>query len=152
MAIFGKESSQQRTPQSGLDGNVPARGSLIGAKLVLDGKVTGQENVVVEGRVRGEIDLESDLRVGPRGAIEARVHAKTVTVEGAVSGDISADNRVELLSTATVEGNIRAPSIVVAEGAKFRGSVDMSAGRGGDRKGSPEQKENEERIHAANRG
>jgi cytoskeletal protein CcmA (bactofilin family) len=53
------------------------------------------------------------------------VHAKNVTVEGRLNGDVSADDRVELVASATVDGNIKAPKIVVAEGAKFRGSVDM---------------------------
>jgi cytoskeletal protein CcmA (bactofilin family) len=52
-----------------------------------------------------------------------------VTVEGKCTGDISADDRLELVTTAMVEGNLKAPKIVVAEGAKFRGSVDMGSAR-----------------------
>ena len=61
--------------------------------------------------------------------MEATVHARNVTVEGKVTGDISADDRLELVLTATVDGNIRAPKIIVAEGAKFRGSVDMGSAK-----------------------
>ena len=61
--------------------------------------------------------------------VEATVHAKNVTVEGKLTGDVSADDRVELVASATVDGNIKAPKIVVAEGARFRGAVDMGSAR-----------------------
>ena len=86
---------------------------------------------MIEGTVRGKINLQSDLRVGTGARIEAAVHAKNVTVEGKVSGDITADDRLELVVTATVDGNIKAPRIIVAEGAKFRGSVDMGSAKPG---------------------
>ena len=77
--------------------------------------------------MKGEIDLRSDLRIGPSARIEATVHARNVLVEGSVTGDLSADSRVELVATAEVAGNIRSPKIIVAEGAKFRGTVDMGS-------------------------
>ncbi|HEX8618629.1 MAG TPA: polymer-forming cytoskeletal protein, partial [Thermoanaerobaculia bacterium] len=64
---------------------------------------------------------------GTKARIDATVHARNVTVEGRLTGDISADDRVELVASATVDGNIKAPKIVVAEGAKFRGNVDMGS-------------------------
>ena len=84
---------------------------------------------VIEGTVRGKINMRGDLRVGTKARVEATVHAQNVTVEGKLTGDISADDRVELVASATVDGNIKAPKIVVAEGAKFRGSVDMGSAR-----------------------
>ena len=71
----------------------------------------------------------SSLKIGTQARIEAKVHAKNVTVEGKVNGDITADDRVELVASATVDGNIKAPKIIVAEGARFRGSVDMGSAR-----------------------
>ena len=79
--------------------------------------------------MHGKINLSSDLQIGTQARVEATVHAKNVTVEGKVTGDISADDRLELIATATVDGNIKAPKIIVAEGAKFRGSVDMGSAR-----------------------
>lgn len=103
--------------------------TVFGTNVTIDGTVTGSEPVVVEGSVRGKINLTSDLRIGTTARVEATVHAKNVTVEGKVNGDISADDRLELVSGAAVDGNIKAPKIIVAEGAKFRGSVDMGAPR-----------------------
>jgi cytoskeletal protein CcmA (bactofilin family) len=102
-------------------------GTFIGANITIEGTVSGSERMVVEGTVRGKIDLSADLLVGTKARIEATVHARNVTVEGKLTGDVSADDRVELVASATVDGNIKAPKIIVAEGAKFRGSVDMGS-------------------------
>ncbi len=89
--------------------------------------MTGSEPILIEGTVRGKINLTADLRVGTKARVEATVHARNVTVEGKLTGDVSADDRVELVASASVDGNIKAPKIVVAEGAKFRGNVDMGS-------------------------
>lgn len=132
MALFSKDAAPS---QPAARPSVPAQpggtfnGTYIGPNITIDGTVTGSEAVLIEGTVRGKIDMTADLRVGTKARVEATVHAKTVTVEGKLTGDISADERVELVATATVDGNIKAPKIVVAEGAKFRGNVDMGSAR-----------------------
>ncbi|HEX7828963.1 MAG TPA: polymer-forming cytoskeletal protein [Thermoanaerobaculia bacterium] len=129
MALFSKETTpapavpRTNAPQ-------PTGGStFIGANITVDGTVTGSDPMVIEGTVRGKVNVSSDLRVGTKARVEADVHARNVTVEGKVTGNISADDRLELVATSMVEGNLKAPKIVVAEGAKFRGSVDMGAPR-----------------------
>ena len=106
---------------------MPPGATLIGPNVTIEGTLSGSERVVVEGIVRGEINITADLLVGTKARVEATVHARNVTVEGKLNGDISADDRVELVASATVDGNIKAPKIIVAEGAKFRGSVDMGS-------------------------
>lgn len=127
MALFSKEP----TPAPRLDTRTPASpppgGTFIGPNVTIEGTISGSEPIVIEGTVRGNINLAADLRVGTKARLEATVHARNVTVEGKLTGDISADDRVELVASATVDGNIKAPKIVVAEGAKFRGSVDMGS-------------------------
>lgn len=125
MTIFAKETPPQKDPVTRSEPAVAGGSSHIGAKLTLDGTITGEQNLVIEGNVKGKIDLRADLRIGAQARVEATVHARNVLVEGTVVGELSADNRVELVATAVVEGNIRSPKIVVAEGAKFRGTVDM---------------------------
>ena len=132
MALFSKDPAP---PQPAARPNVPSQpggtfnGTYIGPNITLDGTITGNEAVLIEGTVRGKIDMAADLRVGTKARVEASVHAKNVTVEGRLTGDISADDRVELIASATVDGNIKAPKIIVAEGAKFRGTVDMGSAR-----------------------
>src|SRR5258705_1201651 len=104
-------------------------GTLFGSQVTVEGTISGSERVLVEGTVKGKINLASDLHIGKQARIEASGHAKNVIVEGKVTSHISADERVELVATATVDGNIKAPKIVVAEGARFRGSVDMGSSK-----------------------
>ena len=128
MALFSKDSPQQPAARPAARGSDPQSsfsGTFLGPNVTIDGTVSGSEAVLIEGTVRGKINLTSDLRIGTKARVEAQVHAKNVTIEGRLNGDVSADDRVELIASATVDGNIKAPKIVVAEGAKFRGSVDM---------------------------
>ncbi|MEA2165662.1 MAG: hypothetical protein QOK37_3789 [Thermoanaerobaculia bacterium] len=127
MALF---STKESTPQA--RGNEPQaahNSTFIGPNLVIDGTVTGNEPVLIEGTVRGKIHLGGELRIGARGRVEATVHAKYVMIEGKLTGDVSADDKVELVASAAVDGNIKAPKVIVAEGAQFRGSVDMGSAK-----------------------
>ena len=139
MALFSKDPTPASRPETRATTPPPAGGTFIGANITVEGTFSGTEPITIEGSVRGKINLQSDLRVGTKARIDATVHARNVVVEGRVNGDISADDRVELVATANVEGNIKAPKIVVAEGAKFRGNVDM---------GSRAPKENSEHAKA----
>jgi cytoskeletal protein CcmA (bactofilin family) len=127
MALF---SSKETTPQArGAEPQLNFNGTFFGPNVTIDGSVTGSEPVLIEGTVRGKINLSGELRIGTKARIEATVHAKNVIVEGKLTGDISADDRVELVASSTVDGNIKAPKIIVAEGARFRGSVDMGSAK-----------------------
>jgi cytoskeletal protein CcmA (bactofilin family) len=128
MALFSSKDAAPQRPPARTEAQSTAAGmAFVGPHVTIEGTITGSEPVVIEGTVRGKINLTADLRVGTQARVEAKVHARNVTVEGKITGDISADERVELVSTATVDGNIKAPKIVVAEGAKFRGNVDMGS-------------------------
>jgi cytoskeletal protein CcmA (bactofilin family) len=106
---------------------------VIGPRTVVKGEVTGDEDVLVEGIVEGEIKIVRDLRVGQGGTVRATISAQSVVVSGEVVGDCHAENRVEIQASGRVTGNIRAPKIVIAEGAMFKGNSDMS-GRKEERK------------------
>ena len=129
MALFTNKEQPPARSQMRDGGPSAPTITFLGPNVTVDGKVTGNEAVLIEGTIRGEINLAADLRIGTQARIEAKVHAKNVTVEGKITGDITADDRVELVASATVDGNIRAPKIIVAEGARFRGSVDMGSAR-----------------------
>lgn len=99
----------------------------IAAKTVIKGELTGDEDVIVEGNVEGQIRITRDLRVGASGVVKATVEAQSIIVSGELIGDCQASVRVEIQATGRLTGNIRAPKIVIAEGAMFRGNSDMSA-------------------------
>jgi len=127
MALFSKDVAPPPKPVGRIDLPAGPGGTVIGPNITIDGTVTGSEPMIIEGTVRGKVNLSTDLRIGTKARVEATVHARNVLIEGKLTGDVSADERVELVASATVDGNIRAPKIVVAEGAKFRGSVDMGS-------------------------
>jgi cytoskeletal protein CcmA (bactofilin family) len=122
MALFSKDAPQPKPAVGRIDLPTGPGGTVIGPNVTIDGTITGSEPVVIEGTVRGKVNLSTDLRIGAKARVEATVHARNVMID-----DVSADDRVELVASATVDGNIRAPKIIVAEGAKFRGNVDMGS-------------------------
>ena len=130
MALFSKDPVPSAPALPRREGQQAAPGTtFVGANIIIEGTLSGSEPVVIEGQVRGHVKLSGDLLIATKARLEASVHARNVTIEGKLTGDISADERVELVASASVDGNIKAPKIVVAEGARFRGSVDMGSQR-----------------------
>ncbi len=115
----------------------PSTTCVIGTKTVIKGEITGDEDIVVEGTIEGQIRIGRDLRVGPGGVVKASVHAQSIVVSGELQGDCEATQRVELQATGKLTGNIRAPRVVIAEGATFRGNSDMSGRSKDERKPLP---------------
>jgi cytoskeletal protein CcmA (bactofilin family) len=105
---------------------------LIGPKTQVKGEITGDENVVVEGRVEGTVRITRDLTVGAGGTVKATVQAQSIVVAGELLGDAHATHRVQIEARGRMTGNIRAPRVVIAEGATFRGNSDMSPRKEGE--------------------
>lgn len=98
----------------------------IGKSVVIKGELNGSEDLTVEGNVEGKIELrEHVLTIGPHGKIKAEVFAKSVIVLGEVVGNITASEKVDIRDNGAVDGDIVSPRVAIAEGAHFRGSVDM---------------------------
>jgi cytoskeletal protein CcmA (bactofilin family) len=98
----------------------------IGQSIHIKGELTGNEDLTIEGKVDGKVFLKDhNLTVGANGKIVAEVQAKTVMVLGEVTGNITADDKVEVAATGTMRGDIQAPRVVLADGAKFKGAIDM---------------------------
>ena len=98
----------------------------IGKSVVIKGELNGSEDLTIEGHVEGTIQLrEHVLTIGPNGKIKAQVFAKSVIVLGEVTGNVSASDKVDIRDNGSVDGDIVAPRVAIAEGAHFRGSVDM---------------------------
>ena len=101
----------------------------IGKSVIIKGELSGSEDLTIEGQVEGKIELRQNLlTIGPNAKIKAQVLAKTVVVEGHVHGNISAGERIDIRDKGVVEGNLAAPRVAIADGAHFRGSIDMQQG------------------------
>jgi len=100
----------------------------IGKSITISGDLTGEEDLVIEGKVEGKVTLpNSQLTIGANGAIKAEVQAKSVVVIGRVSGNVRGTERVEIQATGIVEGDVIAPRLIVAEGAVVNGSIQMTS-------------------------
>jgi cytoskeletal protein CcmA (bactofilin family) len=98
----------------------------IGKSVVIKGELNGSEDLTVEGHVEGKIELRDHvLTIGPNGKIKAQVFAKAVIVLGEVNGNVTATEKVDIRDGGSVDGDIISPRVAIAEGAHFRGSVDM---------------------------
>ena len=129
MALFTKDVPAPHPQPRSSEPQPAFEGTFFGPNVSIEGTVSGSESVLIEGFVKGNIKLTGDLRIGTQARVEAKVHAKNVTIEGRLNGDVSADERVELVSSAKVDGNLKAPKIIVADGAQFRGNVDMGSAK-----------------------
>jgi cytoskeletal protein CcmA (bactofilin family) len=117
----------------------------IGKSVVIKGELNGSEDLTIEGHVEGKIELKDHvLTIGPNGKIKAQVFAKAVIVLGEVHGNVTATEKVDIRDNGSVDGDIVSPRVAIAEGAHFRGSVDMQRkggqpqqGQGGQQKPQP---------------
>ncbi len=104
---------------------VASGNTVIGPSILINGKLTGDEDLTVRGRVEGELSLTRTLIVEPSGVVKANVTVKNAVVSGVVVGNIQASESVELTQEGRMVGDIRAPRVIIVDGASFRGRVDM---------------------------
>jgi cytoskeletal protein CcmA (bactofilin family) len=98
----------------------------IGKSIVMKGELSGSEDLALDGTVEGTIELRDNvLTIGPNGRVKAQIFAKTVIVSGTVNGNITASERIDIREEGSVDGNIVSPRVAIADGAHFRGSVDI---------------------------
>jgi len=104
----------------------------IGKSVVIKGELSGSEDLTIEGNVEGRIELKDNtLTIGPNGKIRAEVFAKQVIVLGEVTGNVTASEKVDIRDNGSVDGDVTSPRVAIAEGAHFRGAIDMQrAGQG----------------------
>jgi len=101
----------------------------IGKSLVVQGKVISTEDLTIDGRVEGTIELgDHSLTIGPGAAVQADLIAQKIIISGEVIGNILASAIVDLRATGSVDGDIMTPRLVMAEGATIRGKVDAKGG------------------------
>ena len=129
MSIFRRDSSGS-SPAPSVHSAEPSsqrRGiTLIAPGSRIKGEVTGASELLVEGEVEGEVRIDSVVVVGAEGTVRGPIVAQTVRIMGRVIGSVHAADRVEVAASGRLEGDIAAPRIVIAEGAFFKGRVEMS--------------------------
>ena len=147
--LFGQQEAgtgkPDRGPQASTDSSSASsagrRGAdrsiaTIGATMSVKGDLAGKEDVVVKGKVEGSVTLDdNDVVVDESGQLEGRVIARHVLIKGEVNGELQGLDKVTIAASGCVQGTIAAPRVVLEDGGKFKGMIDMPL----DRKGSATQ-------------
>ncbi|MFO0615184.1 MAG: polymer-forming cytoskeletal protein [Polyangiaceae bacterium] len=99
--------------------------TVIGQGMTIEGEVSSDEEVVVAGVVRGKLQVDGPITIEAGGIVEADVGGTSVAVSGSITGNVTATDRVDLLSGGRLIGDVKAAKVTIADGAVFKGSVDM---------------------------
>jgi cytoskeletal protein CcmA (bactofilin family) len=100
----------------------------IGPSIFIKGDLSGEEDLVIEGRVEGKVDLkQNNVTVGKNGRVKADVFGKVVVIEGEVDGNVFAREQAILRQSGAIRGNITAPRVILEDGSRFKGSIDMES-------------------------
>jgi cytoskeletal protein CcmA (bactofilin family) len=101
--------------------------AVIGSTITIKGDLSGEEDLLIEGRVEGKVELRRhSVTVGKNGQIKADIYAKNITVEGTVEGNLYGEEQLIVRQSGTVRGNIVSPRVALEDGSNFKGSIDMS--------------------------
>jgi len=99
--------------------------TVIGAGITIEGEITTDEDVVVAGTVRGKLSAKEAISIEHGATVEADVVGGSLVVAGTLTGNVTATERVDLQPGARVVGNVKAARVTIADGAQFKGNVDM---------------------------
>ena len=129
--VASKPEEKRRRPIAQKPPSNSGELATIGRSITIKGEVTGDEDILIQGRVDGSVNLkQQSVTVGPEGRVKADITGRTVIVEGEVEGNLKAQDQVILRATAAVQGDITASRLVLEDGAVFRGGVDMGEPEG----------------------
>jgi cytoskeletal protein CcmA (bactofilin family) len=119
------DSTTTNTPDPVLSRNK----AMIGPKISIKGTISGEEDLLIQGKVEGTISLgDFEVAIGESAEVKANIRAKAVKIDGLVEGDISGGEKVVISKSGNVHGNIIAPRVTLEDGAIFKGSIDMDPG------------------------
>ena len=106
---------------------ITSENTIIGKNISIEGKIRGNEHLVIDGSMQGNIEMEKhNFTVGSNGQVEGEIKAKNVKISGQMIGNIKTQGKVEITKEADFMGDIRAKGISVEDGAYFKGSIELA--------------------------
>ncbi|MFN3197806.1 MAG: polymer-forming cytoskeletal protein [Bradymonadia bacterium] len=103
--------------------------TVIGSSIVIDGEMTSSETLVVQGTIKGKVQTSEGVFIENSARVDADVEAENVEIGGELTGNVSAGGRVEIKAEGKMVGDVRSPRILIADGALFKGNIDMDVER-----------------------
>lgn len=133
MGVFKKEEQMQQQrayspPSTHTSESTGGGRSVIGKTLFVKGTITSDEEIHIEGKVEGKVKVKHRVVIGKGGVVNADINGKEIVIHGKVTGNIKSSYKVEVVPGGILNGNIVSEKVVLAEGAIFKGSIDMSVG------------------------
>ncbi len=130
--MWKKKEDENPKPDSPPSGKNPMEQlkerASIGASISIKGTLVGKEDLMIQGRVEGRIDLKNNnITVGKSGRIKADIYGKVISIEGEVRGNLVGEEKIVLRQSGRVRGDMRAPRINIEDGARFKGNVAMDS-------------------------
>lgn len=131
MGVFTKKTRNEYIPSYQAANQTikpiePVITSKLGKSLQLKGELHAQEEVVIEGKVEGTIKSDGTVVIGKSGQVIADIKAREIIIKGEVTGNVTGIEKVEIIPLGILNGNIVSQRVVLAEGAVFKGNIDMS--------------------------
>ena len=99
--------------------------TVIGSSLIIDGEISSEQDVIIDGAFKGRVVVKGDLFVGSNASVNADIETENVEIAGEVTGNISAGQKVQIVTGGRAVGDVKAQRILIADGAIFKGNVDM---------------------------
>ncbi len=128
MGMFKKdEAAVEPTASYVSSSDVGGSISVIGKTLFLNGEITSDEEVLIEGKIEGKIIINHRIIIGKNGIVNADIDAKEVIIKGVVTGNIKCSHKIEIVPDGKLTGNIVSKKVVLAEGAIFKGNIEMKS-------------------------
>jgi len=125
------QTPMQPPPQPSAPRSQPPPGkerALIGPSIEIKGTLSGGEDLFVEGRVEGKIELaQHSVTIGTSGRIKADIQGRSIVVMGEVEGNLVGSEQIFLRQSSKVRGNLIAPRVSLEDGSDFKGSIDMTS-------------------------
>lgn len=126
MGLFGKKTEVKTTPPPPPAADTKKDTTYFGKNLRIDGKVSGQGDVLILGKLEGEVDLRGRLNVAQTADLKGEIRANAISVNGRVRGNLTALEKIHLDQTAKIEGQLRTAKISIVEGAHIEGQLEMN--------------------------
>lgn len=122
-----KPESQRRTaPPPPTTDRSAGSSTVISAGTRIEGEISGETGVVIDGSLKGRVSVASRVDVGKSGQVRGEIRAESISVAGKVFGNIVGEDNVDIHSTGKLEGDVKAPRVSISDGAYFKGRVEMS--------------------------
>jgi cytoskeletal protein CcmA (bactofilin family) len=108
----------------------------IGQGVTIEGRITAAQDIRIDGRVQGAIEVgQHELVLGDGAELKGNVDARSVLIAGKLEGNVTAAERIQIQPTGVLLGDVVTPRLIIHDGGLLRGKADVAGARasGGDK-------------------